>query len=53
MSGTDQLDTPLGNRPGSLGFQFPPDLINDDDFRVMVFDRFDHHLMLQRGLGDL
>ena len=46
MRRADQLHTTLGNRPGSHCFQFTPDFINDDDFGVMVFHRFDHDFVL-------
>ena len=53
MGGPDQLDAALGDGTGSLSFQFPSDLIDNDHFRVMVFHRFDHHFVLQRRLSDL
>ena len=53
MRRADQLDAALGNGAGGRGFQFTPDLVDHDDFRVVVLDRFDHHLMLEHGLAHL
>ena len=53
VGGTDQLDAALGNRSGGRRFQFPPDLVDHDDFRVMVLDRLNHYLMLEHGLTHL
>ena len=53
MGRSDQLNTAFCDRPCCLCFQFPADLVDDDHFRVMGFDRFDHHFMLQGRLSDL
>ena len=50
---SDQLDTALGDRARCQGFQFTPDLVDDDDLRVVILHGFDHHFMLQGGLGHL
>jgi len=49
----DQLYAALGDGARRLRFEFAPDLVNDDDFGIVILDGFDHHLMLKRGLADL
>ena len=49
----DQLDAALGDRPGRLGLELGPDLVDDDDLGHVVLDRLDHHLVLERRRPDL
>ncbi len=49
----DQLDTALGDGAGGQRLQLAADLVDDDDLGVVVLDRFDHHLVLERRRGDL
>lgn len=42
----DQLDTALGDGAGGQGFQFAPNFVDHDHFRVVVFNRLDHDLVL-------
>ena len=49
----DQLDAALGDRPGGLGLELRPDLVDDDDLGHVVLDRLDHHLVLERRRPDL
>ena len=53
MRRADELHAALGNGARRLGFEFAPDLVNDDDFGVVIFNGFDHHFMLKHGLADL
>ena len=53
VGGADQLDAALGDRPGGLGLQLGPDLVDDDDLGHVVLDRLDHHLVLERRRPDL
>jgi hypothetical protein len=49
----DQLDTAFGNRAGGHRFEFAPDLVDHDDFGIVVFDGLDHDLVLAFGARDL
>ncbi len=49
VGGGDQLHAALGDGAGGEGFQLAPDLIDDDHLGVVVFNRLDHHLVLQGG----
>ena len=53
MGGGDELDAALGDGAGGLGFELAADLVDDDDLGHVVLDGLDHHLVLQRGRGDL
>ncbi len=53
VSRAHQLDAAFGNRSGSLGFEFAANFVNHNHFRVVVFNRFNHHFMLQGRLGNL
>ena len=53
VGGADQLDAALGDRPGGLGLELGPDLVDDDDLGHVVLDRLDHHLVLERRGSDL
>ncbi len=53
MGRADQLDAALGDRPGGLGLELGPDLVDDDDLGHVVLDRLDHHLVLERRRPDL
>ncbi len=53
MRGGYQLHAAFGDGAGRRRFQLAPDFVNDDDLRIVVLNRFNHDLMLQRGLGDL
>ena len=48
MGRGDELHPPFRDRPRSTGFQLGSDLIDDDDLWHVVFDRFDHHRVLQK-----
>src|SRR6266487_4062231 len=50
---TDELHTALGNCTGCSSFEFAPNLVNDDHFGVMIFNRFDHYFMLKHWLAYL
>ncbi len=45
--------TPFGDGAGGDGFLLAPDLVDDDDFGHVIFDGFDHHLVLQGRLRHL
>ena len=49
VGGADQLDAAFGNGAGGDGFQFAADFIDDNGFRHVVFDGFDHDFVLQSG----
>ena len=49
----DQLNAALRDGPGGKSFLLDTNLIDDNDFRHMVFDSFDHHRMLQVRLDHL
>ena len=49
MRGGDKLDSSLGNRARRVGVEFDADLVNDYDFRHVILDRLDHHVMLEGG----
>ena len=53
MRGGNQPDAAFGNRPCRFGLGFRPDLIHHNDFGHMIFDRFDHDLVLTIRGGDL
>jgi len=47
MCGADQEHAALCDGAGRGRFQLAADLIDHNHFRVVVFHRFDHHLVLQ------
>ena len=49
----DQRHAALGDRARGGRFGLGADLVDDDDLGHVVFDRFDHHGVLQRRIGDL
>jgi hypothetical protein len=49
----DQLDAPFSDGPCGGGLEVGADLIDDDDLRHVVLNRFDHHPVLQFRRGDL
>ena len=53
MRGSNEPDAALGNRAGRFGLGLRPDFVHHDDFGHMVFDRFDHDLVLTIRRGDL
>ena len=53
MGRADKLDAALGDGAGGKGFLLHADFVNHDHFRHVVFDRFDHHGVLQVRLDDL
>ena len=53
VRGADELDAALGDGARRLGFEFAADLVNDDDFGVVILDRLDHDLVLERRHFDL
>jgi hypothetical protein len=53
MGGADQLHTALCDRAGGRGLKLAPDLVDHDDLRVMIFNRFDHHFVLEHRLSHL
>ncbi len=53
MSRPDQRHAALGDRARRFGLGLGADFIDDDDLRHVVFNRFDHHRMLQCRVGDL
>ena len=53
MSRADELNAAFGDGASSLCFEFRADLVDDDDFGHVIFDRFDHHRVLERGGGHL
>ncbi len=53
MRRADQLHAAFGNGARGGRFQFPPDFVDDDNFGIVVLDRFDHHLMLAIRYGHL
>ena len=53
VGGADELDAAFGDRAGGDGLKLPADFIDDDGLRHVVFDRFDHHFVLQGGGCDL
>ena len=53
VRGADQRDAALGDRARGDGLGLGADLVDDDDFGHVVFDRFDHHGVLQGRVGDL
>ena len=50
---SDQLDSALGDGPGCPCFKLAADLIDNDDFRIVVLNSLDHHFMLKIGPADL
>ena len=50
---TDKRHAALSDRACRPGFHFGSDFIDDDDFGHVIFDRFDHHRVLQPWIGDL
>jgi uncharacterized membrane protein (DUF4010 family) len=50
---TDQLNTTLGNGPRRQRLFDRPDLVNDDDFRHVIFHGLDHDCMLARRVCHL
>ena len=42
----NQLHTAFSNRAGGHRFQFPTNLVNHDDFRVVIFDSLNHDFVL-------
>src|SRR6185295_17993991 len=53
MCCADQLDTALGDGARRGGFEFASNLIDYDDFGIVILNCFDHHLMLEHGLAHL
>ncbi len=53
MRRADQRDAAFGDRARRRRFGFGADLVDDDHFGHVVFDRFDHHRMLERRIRDL
>jgi hypothetical protein len=53
MRCADQLHAALGDRTRSQGLELAPDLVDDDDFRVVVLDSLDHDLVLEHRLAHL
>ena len=53
VRGADELHAAFGDRAGGHRLELAPDLVDHDDLGVVVLDRLDHHLMLQRRLSDL
>jgi hypothetical protein len=53
VRGADQLHTALGDGACGDGFQFAPDLVDDNHLRHVIFHRLDHHLVLLRWVGHL
>ena len=53
MRRADQLHTAFCDGAGGKGFEFTPDLVDDDDFGVVILHGFDHHLVLKHRLADL
>ncbi len=53
MGSANQLDTTLSNRTRSHRFKLPTDLIDHNHLGVMIFNCFNHHLVLERRLGYL
>ncbi len=49
VSGAYQLYAPLGDGTRRLRFQLTPNLVDDDHLRHVVFNRLDHHLVLETG----
>ena len=47
------LDTALGDCTRCKGLELTPNLVDDDDLRVVIFHGFDHHFMLQGWLTHL
>ena len=53
MRRSDELHAAFSNSTRRRSFEFTPDLIDDDHFGIMIFNRFDHHFMLKRWHSDL
>ena len=53
MRGANQLHAAFRDGSGGLRFQFPANFVNDNHFRVMIFHRFNHDLVLKRRSGHL
>jgi hypothetical protein len=53
VGSTNELNATFCNRAGSSSFELSTNLVNDDHFRIMVFDRLDHDFMLKGGQGNL
>jgi hypothetical protein len=51
---TNLLSAPnMRDGEGGVGLGLGPDLVDDDHFRGVVLDRFDHRLVLQLGAPNL
>src|SRR5258706_4565827 len=50
---TNQLHTAFSNQTRRESFKLASDLINDDDFGIVILNGFDHPFMLQHRLADL
>jgi len=53
MSGCHELNPAFSDGTGCHGFKFSPDLVDDDHLGVVIFNGFDHYLVLQGGCGNL
>ena len=53
MRGANELNASLRNGAGSQGLELATDLVDDDDFGVVVLNRFDHDLVLLHRLAHL
>ena len=53
MRRADQLHAALGNRACRHGLKLASDLVDDDHLGHVILHRLDHHLVLQRRLGNL
>src|SRR5258706_1689668 len=53
MRRANELDTAFSDRARGKGLEFAPDLVNDDDFGIVIFNGFDHHFMLKHWLAYL
>ena len=50
---TDELHAAFRNGARGKRFELAPDLVDDDDFGVVILHGFDHHLVLKHRLADL
>ena len=53
MRRADELHTALGDGARGSGFELAPDLVDDNDFGIVILDRLDHHLVLEHRLAHL
>jgi len=53
VSRANQLHAAFGDGSGGHGFCNSADFIDDDDFRHVILDGFDHYRVLLIGMGDL